>query len=171
LAQGIDCTPLIAVALSDAHRLKFDIRRTIMPNKRLALAPKATRLEVRRWDGSAVLPLIQQYAGPQTRSTHVKSDTDRHRRNRQRHWEELVSVETPTEVCEKMRRDGGSVFPATVNTIRGLSANEIAAALISIMAPSVRLHQRPDTLMQDRSPPTRRNLLATHGRTIHLGHQ
>jgi len=23
--------------------------------------------------------------------------------------------------------------------------------------------------MQDRSPPTRRNLLATHGRTIHLG--
>jgi hypothetical protein len=24
--------------------------------------------------------------------------------------------------------------------------------------------------MQDRSPPTRRNLLATHGRTIHLGH-
>ena len=29
----------------------------------------------------------------------------------------------------------------------------------------------PDTLMQDRSPLTRRNLLATHGRTIHLGHQ
>jgi hypothetical protein len=24
--------------------------------------------------------------------------------------------------------------------------------------------------MQDRSPPTRQNLLATHGRTIHLGH-
>ena len=24
--------------------------------------------------------------------------------------------------------------------------------------------------MQDRSPPTRRNSLATHGRTIHLGH-
>jgi hypothetical protein len=30
---------------------------------------------------------------------------------------------------------------------------------------------RNDTLMQDRSPPTRQNLLATHGRTIHLGHK
>src|SRR6266404_6604829 len=28
-------------------------------------------------------------------------------------------------------------------------------------------NQRPDTLMQDRSPPTRRKPLATHGRTIH----
>jgi 2-polyprenyl-6-methoxyphenol hydroxylase-like FAD-dependent oxidoreductase len=27
--------------------------------------------------------------------------------------------------------------------------------------------QRSDTLMQDRSPPARRNLLTTHGRTIH----
>src|SRR6266568_3608410 len=30
--------------------------------------------------------------------------------------------------------------------------------------------QRPDTLMQDRSPPARRRPLATHGRTIHSGH-
>ena len=30
-----------------------------------------------------------------------------------------------------------------------------------------RSNQRPDTLMQDRSPPVRRNPLATHGRTIH----
>src|SRR6516165_7075190 len=29
--------------------------------------------------------------------------------------------------------------------------------------------QRPDTLMQDRPPPARRNPLATHGRTIHPG--
>src|SRR6476661_5678783 len=28
-------------------------------------------------------------------------------------------------------------------------------------------NQRPDTLMQNRSPPTRRKPLATHGRTIH----
>jgi hypothetical protein len=28
-------------------------------------------------------------------------------------------------------------------------------------------NQRPDTLMQDRLPPARRNPLATHGRTIH----
>ena len=53
---------------------------------------------------------------------------------------------------------------------RGLSANEIARALISMMARSTtRSNQRPDTLMQDRSPPARRNLLATHGRTIHAG--
>src|SRR6476620_11829117 len=38
-----------------------------------------------------------------------------------------------------------------------------------MMARSPRSNQRPDTLMQDRSPLTRRNLLATHGRTIHLG--
>src|SRR4029077_3483522 len=30
-------------------------------------------------------------------------------------------------------------------------------------------NQSPDTLMQDRSPPTRRKPLATHGRTIHSG--
>ena len=32
---------------------------------------------------------------------------------------------------------------------------------------TTRSNQRPDTLMQDRSPPARRNPLATHGRTIH----
>src|SRR6266404_7207861 len=53
---------------------------------------------------------------------------------------------------------------------RGLSANEIAGALISMMARSpTSSNQRPDTLMQDRSPPTRRKPLATHGRTIHSG--
>jgi hypothetical protein len=36
-----------------------------------------------------------------------------------------------------------------------------------MMARSQRSKQKPDTLMQDRPPPTRRNLLATHGRTIH----
>jgi hypothetical protein len=40
-----------------------------------------------------------------------------------------------------------------------------------MMARSItRSNQRPDTLMQDRSLPTRRNPLATHGRTIHSGH-
>jgi hypothetical protein len=53
---------------------------------------------------------------------------------------------------------------------RGLSANEIARALISMMARSTASNQRPDTLMQDRLPPALRNLLATHGRTIHSGH-
>src|SRR3954453_2719046 len=52
---------------------------------------------------------------------------------------------------------------------RGLSANEIARALISMMARSTASNQRPDTLMQDRLPPALRNLLATHGRTIHPG--
>ena len=43
---------------------------------------------------------------------------------------------------------------------RGLSANENARALISMMARSTtRSNQRPDTLMQDRSPPDRRNFL------------
>src|SRR5271155_3626744 len=39
-----------------------------------------------------------------------------------------------------------------------------------MMARSRRSNKRPDTLMQDRSPPTRRSSLATHGRTIHSGH-
>ena len=43
---------------------------------------------------------------------------------------------------------------------RGLSFNELRA-LISMMARSTTLQQRPDTLMQDRSPPTQRNPLAT----------
>src|ERR1700746_2052838 len=64
-----------------------------------------------------------------------------------------------------MRRDGGSVFPAHANTgdpngpNRGLSANENARALISMMARSKCSNQRPDTLMQDHSPPARRNHL------------
>src|SRR5258707_15004854 len=35
---------------------------------------------------------------------------------------------------------------------------------------TTRSNQRPDTLMQDRLPPARQNPLATHGRTIHVGH-
>src|SRR5215813_6353494 len=57
-----------------------------------------------------------------------------------------------------MRRDGGSVFPARANTgdpngpVGGLSANEIARALISMMARSTKCsNRRPDTLMQDRT--------------------
>ena len=38
---------------------------------------------------------------------------------------------------------------------RGLSANENARALISMMARSKRSNQRPDTLMQDRLPHSR----------------
>jgi hypothetical protein len=53
---------------------------------------------------------------------------------------------------------------------QGLSANEVTGALISMMARSIASNPRPDTLTQDRSPPARRNLLATHGRTIHSGH-
>src|ERR1700738_2913501 len=53
---------------------------------------------------------------------------------------------------------------------RGLSANENARALISMMARSKCSNQRPDTLMQD----AHRQLgepLATHGRTIHAGQE
>src|SRR5437763_3110293 len=42
---------------------------------------------------------------------------------------------------------------------RGLSANEIARALISMMARSTASNQRPDTLMQDRLPPALRIFL------------
>ena len=53
----------------------------------------------------------------------------------------------------------------------GLSADEIAGALISMIARSAtNSNQRPDTLMQDRPRPTRRKPLAAHGRAIHLGH-
>jgi hypothetical protein len=75
-----------------------------------------------------------------------------------------------------MRRDGGSVFPAHASTgdpngPRGLSANEIARALISMMAGSTSSNQRPNILMQDRKPADRLNSLATHGRTIYSGHE
>src|SRR5882762_5000073 len=52
---------------------------------------------------------------------------------------------------------------------RGLSANENACALISMMARSKCSNQRPDTLMQDRKPTARRNPLVTRGRTIQTG--
>jgi hypothetical protein len=54
--------------------------------------------------------------------------------------------------------------------VRGLSGNEIACALISMMARSTRSNRRPDTLMQDRYLARSMKPLATHGRTIHLGH-
>ena len=43
--------------------------------------------------------------------------------------------------------------PRTLVTLmaqRGLSANELSGALMSMMARSTRFNQRPDTLMQDR---------------------
>src|SRR5437879_342751 len=56
-----------------------------------------------------------------------------------------------------MRRRWRSVFPAHANTgdpngpVRGLSANQLECALISMMARSTTCsNQRPDTLMQDR---------------------
>jgi hypothetical protein len=49
-----------------------------------------------------------------------------------------------------------------------LSANKIARALIPMVARCpTRSNHRPDTLMQDRSPLSRRPPLATHGRAIH----
>ena len=55
--------------------------------------------------------------------------------------------------------------------VRGLSANQIACELISMTARSTkRSNQRPDTLMQDRKADTSMKSLATHGRTIHVGH-
>src|SRR5215831_18925226 len=52
--------------------------------------------------------------------------------------------------------------------VRGLSGNENARALISMMARSTnRSNQRPDTLMQDRKAARSTKPLATRGRTIH----
>src|SRR5262245_3640826 len=48
-----------------------------------------------------------------------------------------------------------------------MSDNEIARALISMMAGSTCSNQKPDTLMQDRTSARSRKPLATHGRTIH----
>src|SRR5207244_2137725 len=46
-------------------------------------------------------------------------------------------------------------------------ANEIARALISMMARSTGSNQRPNTLTQDRISQRRPKPLAPHGRTIH----
>src|SRR5262249_49300854 len=51
---------------------------------------------------------------------------------------------------------------------RGLSANETRTRADIHDGPEHKgSNRRPDTLMQDRTPPTRSSLLATHGRTIH----
>jgi len=53
---------------------------------------------------------------------------------------------------------------------RGLSANEIACALISMMARSTCCsNRRPNTLTQDRINQRRPKPLAPRGRTINLG--
>ena len=51
------------------------------------------------------------------------------------------------------------------------SANEIARALISMMAGSATLQTKAGYIYARPPPPDCRNLLATHGRTIHLGHK
>src|SRR6202790_5104885 len=51
----------------------------------------------------------------------------------------------------------------------GLSVNEIARALISMMARSTTLQSEAGYIDARPPPPIRRNLLATHGRTIHSG--
>src|SRR5258708_21838557 len=53
---------------------------------------------------------------------------------------------------------------------RGLSANQNARALISMMARSKCSNQRPDTLMRDRSPPARRNHLQRAAGPYIAGH-
>jgi len=76
----------------------------------------------------------------------------------------------PAEVCERMRRDGGPVFPAHANTgdrrpDRGLSVNENATrALISMMARSKLLQSEAGYI--DARPLTASSAkpLATHGR-------
>jgi hypothetical protein len=73
--------------------------------------------------------------------------------------------------------DGGSVFPAHANTgdpnspLRGLTANELACALTSMMARSTPCSNRkPDTLMQDRICQDRRKPLhRTAGPTFGSG--
>ena len=51
----------------------------------------------------------------------------------------------------------------------GLSANEIAPALISMMARSETLQSKAGYIDARPLPPYRRNSLAMHGRTIHSG--
>ena len=92
-----------------------------------------------------------------------------------RNYQPAQSTSVSTEVCERIRRDEGSVFPACANTgdpmaRSGPSANEIAPALISIMARSEMLQSRAGYIDAGPLTPTRRYSLATHGRTIHSGH-
>src|SRR5262249_35872906 len=83
----------------------------------------------------------------------------------------------PAEVCERMRNEMEDRSSRRMRTLVtqmapwGLSGNEIASALISMMARSTqRFNQRPDTLMHDRTSANSTNSLAPHGRTIHWGH-
>ena len=56
--------------------------------------------------------------------------------------DDIAQQSLPAEVCERMKRDGGPVFPAHAKTghphgpFRGLPANENARALISMVARS-----------------------------------
>ena len=59
----------------------------------------------------------------------------------------------------------------TLTARRGLSANRIACALISMMARSTCSNRKPNTLTQDRINQRRPKPLAPRGRTIHLGHE
>src|SRR6187431_1206832 len=52
----------------------------------------------------------------------------------------------------------------------GLSANEIAPALIPMMTRSETLQSKAGYIDARPLPPYRQNSLATHGRTIHSGH-
>jgi hypothetical protein len=54
--------------------------------------------------------------------------------------------------------------------LRGMAANQVGRARISMMARSMSSNTRPDTLVQDRTPQPHHFPLATHGGSIHLGH-
>jgi hypothetical protein len=57
----------------------------------------------------------------------------------------------------------------TQMTITGLSANEIECALIPMMARNISSTMKPNTLTHDQTRYLKL-ILATHGRSIHLGH-
>jgi hypothetical protein len=59
--------------------------------------------------------------------------------------DDLTPNPIPAEVCERMRRDGGSLFTAHAKPMVARS--------------TARSNQRPDTLMQDRKPQTDESLL------------
>jgi hypothetical protein len=74
----------------------------------------------------------------------------------------------------KMKIYSSRLFVVNLLNVRGLTANQIACALISIMARrSTRSNQKPDTLMQDRTSARSTNCDLTAGpyiwvRTVEL---
>ena len=129
------------------------------------------RLPVMGWSGRAPAPPANEAGKGHQRqgARHISNTQYRYRRDWHRYRQELVPRRGP-RYARRHRAAAKVVAWPSGSAARQYTAlpDRHACALISMVTRSKSSNRRPDTLMLDRKPTTRRKPLATRGRTMHM---